>query len=129
MTDHNKERLLTGAIYAAIAFIAWLSVVWFPAHAEGPASKWGHDPDTSQWFRGLRSKQGFPCCDYADGTRIEDPDYRENDDGSFEVFARSTWTHIDKAHVVSGTNKVGYAILWWGTAAPQPYCFLPGSKG
>lgn len=30
MTDRNQERLLTGAIYAAIAFVAWLSVMWFP---------------------------------------------------------------------------------------------------
>ena len=95
----------------------------------GPPEQWGHDDATSQWFRNLRSPRGFPCCDYADGTRVEDPEYKENDDGSYEVFARGQWVHIDKENVVDGTNRVGYAILWWGKDAPKPYCFLPGARG
>lgn len=130
-----RSRPDPGALAALLLFMAFAIAVVFivlgtaRVWSAGSSEKWGHDPATSQWFRNLRSPRGFPCCDYADGTRIEDPDYMENDDGSYEVNARGGWVHIDKERVVDGTNRVGYAILWWGMGSPQPYCFLPGSRG
>ena len=124
-----KVVVLTLAIVAACAAVAcaW-HLLSSNAWAEGPASKWGHDPATSEWFRSLRSPRGFSCCDYADGTRIEAPDYHENNDGSYDVQARGQTVHIPPEKIVQGTNRVGYAILWWG-AGPEPYCFLPGARG
>lgn len=91
--------------------------------------KWGHDEETSQWFKSLRGPSGIPCCDYTDGSRIEDPgDYKENEDGSYEVFAHDKWNHISKDYVLEGSNKVGYAILWWPPMMDHPICFLPGTK-
>jgi hypothetical protein len=113
----------------AFVVMVALAAMSAPGFAAGPSEKWGHDPDTSEWFKSLKNPQGFPCCDYTDGTRIEDPDYRENDDGSYEVFAHAQWVHVDKEKIVTGTNRVGYAILWWSNAAPLPYCFLPGARG
>ena len=115
------------AIVVGIALVVAAAPHLSPA--AGSSERWGHDPETSQWFRGLRSSRGFPCCDYADGTRIEDPDYRENEDGSYDVQARGQVIHIPPEKIVQGTNRVGYAILWWGTSAPEPYCFLPGARG
>lgn len=125
--------IIAGIIAATVVpfLTAAIAVLWFMGRspAAGPPDKWGHDPETSQWFRGLKNPIGTPCCDYADGSRIEDPDYRENDDGSYDVFARGAWVNIDRQHIVTGTNRIGYAILWWGLAAEKPYCFMPGSRG
>ena len=100
----------------------------------GPASavdngQWGHDPATSEWFKSLHNPNGLPCCDYTDGTRIEDPaSWRDNKDGSYEVFARDQWVHVPKEKVVTAINRVGYAILWWAPGVAGPYCFLPGTR-
>lgn len=104
------------------------------ALAAGPPSKWGHDEDTQQWFRGLKNPLGTPCCDYADGSRVEDVDWRgPNEDGSYDVKWGNLWIHVNKDHIVQGNNKVGYAILW-RSPAMEPneqgsgvYCFLPGT--
>lgn len=85
------------------------------------------DPATRDWFRSLRSPSGIPCCDFADGSRIEDPDYKENEDGSYEVFIRGQWIHVDRNHVLIGINRVGYAV-YWGVPGIT-YCFMPGAGG
>lgn len=87
------------------------------------------DPKVRDWFRSLRSPSGFSCCDFADGNRIEAPDYKENDDGTYEVFARGRWVHIPKDRIVQATNMIGYAVLWWGPGLDVPYCFMPGARG
>lgn len=91
--------------------------------------QWGHDESTSLWFKSLRDNHGVSCCDYADGTRIEDPgNYRENDDHSFDIDLGSETIHVPPEKVLKGSNRVGYAILWrlsTGTIT----CFLPGGKG
>lgn len=114
---------------STILALLTLSILTLSANAAG--DNWGHDPDTSAWFKALKSPKGMPCCDYADGNRVEDPDYIENPDGSYEVNVPSHggWKHVDKDRVVDGTNRVGYAIIWWSKYAPDPYCFLPGARG
>ncbi len=117
-------------VIIAVAIAMLLLVLGMRAHAAGDAQKWGHDSETSDWFRNLHNPGGFPCCDYADGNRIEDPDYSENEDGSYEVnVAGRGSVHVPKEKVVTATNRVGYAIIWWNPSAPDPYCFLPGARG
>lgn len=90
--------------------------------------QWGHDEETSQWFKSLKNEKGMPCCDYVDGFRIEDPgDYRRNDDGSYEVTIGKDTIHVTPDKVLKGTNRVGYAIIWRSPANGSVYCFLPGS--
>lgn len=93
------------------------------------SEKWGHDAATSQWFKSLRAPTGIPCCDYADGVRLEDPEWRESQDGTYSVFAKGKWWAIDKDHIVTAPNRVGYAILWWPEHWDHPSCFLPGARG
>jgi hypothetical protein len=90
--------------------------------------KWGHDAATSEWFRSLKNSRGESCCDYADGVRLEAPEWRQLEDHSFEVFAREKWNKIPPNRVLKGTNRVGYAILWWPRAWDNPTCFLPGAE-
>ena len=102
---------------ASLAFI-----LAFPAIA----ADWGHDDATSTWFRSLHDSRGFPCCDYVDGTRVEDPDdYTRNEDGSYDVRVAGDVIHVPEFKVLQGSNRVGYAILWHHGA--NAYCFLPGS--
>jgi hypothetical protein len=104
------------------------------AFAAGPASKWGHDEETQQWFKSLKNPIGTPCCDYVDGHRLEDVDWRgPNPDGSYDVNNGRHWINVDKDHIVKGRNIVGYAILWENPTLsdnpdyPGVYCFLPGT--
>lgn len=86
---------------------------------------------TTDWFKHLRNfETNIPCCDYADGMRLEDPDYRENPDGSYEVFIRNEWRHVDKSQVINPVPRfVDYAIIWWADGIDHPYCFMPGTRG
>lgn len=99
------------------------------AFSKGDRGQWGHDAATSEWFKSLRAPNGIPCCDYADGVRLEDPEWRENPDGSYSVFAKGEWRMIDKDHVITTSNRVGYAILWWPEHWDHPSCFMPGARG
>ena len=107
--------------------LAMCSCVIPRAHAFD-SSKWGHDAATSEWFLSLKDSSGQSCCDYADGVRLEAPEWRRLEDNSFEVFARGKWIKILPGRVLNGTNKVGYAILWWPKAWDNPSCFLPGAE-
>lgn len=131
MPEWLKALLLSVAIILGIAFIVFMTELMWPAHAAGPPSKWGHDEETSAWFRSLQSPSGFPCCDYSDGNRIEDPgDYRENEDGSYDVkyAPPDKWVHVPKERIVTIPNKVGYAILWMRPGATEAFCFMPGNR-
>jgi hypothetical protein len=123
-----KRLFVEGTISLMSAFsLAMYSCVIPRAHAFD-SSKWGHDAATSEWFRSLKNSRGESCCDYADGVRLEDPEWRELEDHSFEVFAREKWNRVPANRVLKGTNKVGYAILWWPKAYDTPTCFLPGAQ-
>jgi hypothetical protein len=113
------------SVFAVIIFIVFLA----PLAYGRDNGQWGHDPATSQWFKSLKNGNGTPCCDYADGTRIEAPDYKENVDGSYEVNSDGVWHHIDQSRVVRpAERKVSYAILWRMPSEPRTiWCFLPGS--
>ena len=113
-----------------LALILLHFLVWSPAAALAfDSEKWGADAATRQWFKSLRNGNGLSCCDYVDGVRIDDPDWRELTDGGAEVFAKGTWHVIPPEKVLKGTNRVGYPILWWPEHWPEPSCFLPGAKG
>lgn len=112
---------------ARAALVAALMIP--PAAFAFDSDKWGHDAATRDWFRSLHSSGGTSCCDYTDGVRIEAPDWHENDDGTYSVFAKGEWRRIEKTQVVLGRNRVGYAILWWPENWDAPSCFMPGARG
>jgi hypothetical protein len=114
----------------SLARAALVAAVLIPASAFAiDRGQWGHDPATAAWFKSLHNDRGTSCCDYVDGAHIEDPDWREIEGGRFEVFARGEWQTIDPDRVIKGTNRLGFAILWWPENWPAPTCFLPGSGG
>jgi hypothetical protein len=89
--------------------------------------KWGHDAATSEWFRSLKNSRGESCCDYADGVRLEAPEWRELEDHSFEVFAREKWNKIPPNRVLKGTNRVDMPSFG-GEGLGQPNVLFAGSR-
>lgn len=133
MTDRNQERLLTGAIYAAIAFVAWLSVMWFPARAFDNGQYEGVDPQIRSWFNGVKSKNGVPCCSMADGHRT---DFKVDERGIYFVPIENEWIRVPpEAVITSQGNPNDAAIVWYVKQGAAPLsglkdtyyvrCFVP----
>lgn len=112
------------------------------ALALGPASardlgQWSHiDPKIRACFHDLRSPEGGFCCDGADGVKIEDPDWHDNQDGTYSVTLDGVAQRIDVGHVTNaGTCGARYAIAWtyieWDGDKPKHKvrCFSPGTRG
>jgi hypothetical protein len=87
------------------------------------------DAQTRAWFKSLTNIKGEVCCDVADGHRIEDPDWKVESAG-YAVRVSRTWSPVDPAQVVKGTNRLGYAIVWlWPVGSSKIRCFMPGTTG
>lgn len=140
MTDRNQERLLTGAIYAAVAVVAWLSVMWFPAHAawDRVAGEWEPyrlNEGQMNWFGSVKSKQGVPCCSIADGHPTE---MQRREDGIYipdPMHKTGPWLLVPKeAMTVPPNNPVGVATVWYVIQISQTdreihiRCFVPESE-
>jgi hypothetical protein len=82
-------------------------------------------PDIRAWFKSVRSKNGIPCCDIADGHRT-DFDMRE---GKYWVPINGTWIQVpDHAVVDNYGNPTGDAVVWYTEFRDTVYirCFVPG---
>jgi hypothetical protein len=130
LTDRNQERLLTGAIIAAVTLVSWLSVIWFPAHAIDNGQWEGVDPQIRSWFNSVKSKNGVPCCSMADG---HPTDFKVDEVGIYFVPIEGEWTRVPpEAVITSQGNPNDTAIVWWvrqGQSNGQPHyhvrCFVP----
>ena len=140
MNDRSKERLFIGAIYAAVAFVAWLSVMWFPAHAKWDrvAGEWEQyrlNEGQMNWFGSVKSKQGVACCNIADGHPTE---MQRREDGVYipdPMHTDGPWLLVPKeAMTVQGTNPVGVAVVWYVIQITQDdrnihiRCFVPEAE-
>lgn len=98
--------------------------------------QWGDVPDhVRSWFKSVRSPNGVPCCDIADGHRT-DYDIRA---GGYWIpnpggYA-GEWMQVPpEAVVYNAGNPIGEAIVWYvlqgtgsdGKAAVYIRCFVPG---
>lgn len=83
------------------------------------------NPELHEWFDGIKSPRGVPCCSTSDGVKLEDPDWRIEEDGSYSVRLEGKWTPIPPDAVVTIPNRVGYAVVWIFNG--QLLCFMPGS--
>jgi hypothetical protein len=95
--------------------------------------QWANQPaDIREWFNGLHSQGHGPCCSFADGLSIEDPDWRITTAGTYQVYYQQKWRDVPPDAVVKGANRVGHAVLWpvqfGGGAVITIRCFLPGSE-
>lgn len=80
------------------------------------------------WFDGLASGKG-PCCSFADGLTIRDPDW-DSQDGHYRVMLNGEWQIVPDDALVTEPNKFGPAVVWPymdSTGRMLIRCFLPGA--
>lgn len=91
-------------------------------------------PDLDQWFNGLTSKNGSPCCSTVDGTEVRDIDWDttvENGQSHYRVRVGGQWITVADHQVVTTPNKYGGPVVWiyHSDGKPQVRCFMPGAGG
>jgi hypothetical protein len=81
----------------------------------------GHidDPNHS-WFEHQRDSAGQPCCEIADGHRVDDTD------GHYQVRLDGKWIAVPDSAVINPRDRpIDYAVVWiWNS---RILCFMPGS--
>ena len=77
---------------------------------------------------------GVPCCDIADGQKVEDVDWDTSRDAKGNVHYRvrlnKEWIDVPDDAVVNEPNRFGPAVVWPysdGDGKTQVRCFLPGA--
>lgn len=111
------------------------------AHARDPDGRWASSP-LRPWFEALRSGKG-PCCSDADGTVVQDPDWRVQDKiislpGSkteirshYAVIVDGEWRDVSDDAVITEPNRLGKTMVWpiRGALGVDIRCFMPGAEG
>jgi len=84
-------------------------------------------PDSVRaWFKRQQNVHGIPCCDIADGHRVEQ-DIREN---QYWVPIDGIWVPIPEETIIYNSgNPTGSAVVWYTRYNGKTYirCFVPGA--
>ena len=111
-------RLILAAVFTCVPVFAPIL-----AHDNG---QFGNvPPEVRAWFKGVKSPNGIPCCDIADGHRT-DYDMRNN---KYWVPIDGKWMIVpDEAVVNNDGNPTGDAVVWYTLYNGTIYirCFVPG---
>lgn len=102
------------------AFIAAIALLIAPTH----------DGHNDEWLKALKNQNGHPCCDGSDAFRINDPDWKmENNKYYVKLRPGGQWLAVPEDRIVKQPNQVGYALVWPITVDGEDVvrCFLPGS--
>jgi hypothetical protein len=90
-------------------------------------------PELDGWFGGLASKNGAPCCSYADASTVVDSDWDTAVvDGKqhYRVRLDGRWIVVTDEEVVEGPNWYKRTVVWVYKDAlglMMVRCFMPGS--
>jgi hypothetical protein len=110
----------TKFIVVLLSFLVCTSVV---AHDDGQFTN--ASPAVRAWFHNVKSPSGIPCCDIADGHRMEFQMRKKR----YWVPINGTWMPVPPEAVLSNVgNPVGDAIVWYSAYGNQVVirCFVPG---
>jgi len=144
MTNAQLRRWIILA--AAALFALMLGAVFAHAHM--------HDrPDLNDFFAHLHDQSGGLCCDYTEGTTVDDPDWRTTEidkcqpsrvydaekNPGFHVCVHlfGVWWKVPDRAIVKEPNRYGPAVVWpvWGGDGDNPHqtvwfrCFMLGAEG
>src|SRR5690348_5505123 len=97
----------------ALALAGALIAVHFcaPAQARDLGQYSQVDPKTRACFTSARDAYGTNCCDTSDGSRVEDPDWGQNADGSYRVVVDGEKRPVEPSQVVQ-KPCTRYAVIW-----------------
>ena len=109
-------------------FILALCLITTPASSFDNGQWDGIDPATRNWFRGVRSPHGVPCCDIADGHRTK----WDMKDNHYWVPINGKWREVPPEAVVKNAgNPFDDAVVWYVQQGADSYhirCFVPASE-
>lgn len=141
MTDDARDFRLMLAWVAAAIFLSMavgFALLIEPAHAHWKGPTPIGSPDKA-WWNSLHANGGnVPCCDIADGQKVEDVDWDTinvaSADGQAQVRYRvrlnGQWIVVPPEAVVTEPNRFGPAVVWPYTdfqGKTQVRYFLPGA--
>jgi hypothetical protein len=105
------------AVLALLLFVHWVG----PTPIGAP---------NKSWWDSLQSEGAKqPCCDIADGQKVEDVDWDMKGD-HYRVRLNGQWITVPSSSVVTTPNRFGPAVVWpYTDASGQTVirCFLPSS--
>lgn len=130
MAVHGRQdpALFAAGLALVAGLAALLLAAMVAAHAEDRGQFGDIAPAVREWFKGVRSPHGVPCCDMADGHRT-DYDIRGE---HYWVPIEGTWVEVPPESIVfNAGNPYGQAVVWWVRQGPRPdavyiRCFVPG---
>jgi hypothetical protein len=108
-----------------IALAAMTIVVCTPVLARDYGQYEDVPENIRAWFKGVKTQNGVPCCDIADGHRT---DYDMRDD-HYWVPIDGQWTEVPPEAVLKDVgNPVGDAVVWYSVYNGKVVirCFVPG---
>lgn len=123
------ERMVTEAIVITVVLLALLCALFLglwasPAPAADNGQYQNVDPAIREWFKGVRSPSGVPCCDIADGHRAQ----FEVRGAEFYVKIENEWVPVPPEAIIKGAkNPTGDAVVWFSHYEGSPIyirCFV-----
>jgi len=74
----------------------------------------GHiDDPNHDWFEHQRNSAGKPCCEIADGHRVDDADWKSDGAGHYQVRLEGKWIPVPDAAVINPHDRpIDYAVVW-----------------
>lgn len=119
----------------ALLFAACLLLVAVPAPplaARDTGQYAQTDPRLQDWFRSRKDNFGVSCCDTADGTRVDDPDWECTDQDHCRVkLDDGNWYDVPERALLRDQAGPGFAIVWRILDPVTGWfirCFQPGSR-
>ena len=131
----TKMRTLVIAVMTGALVVPALAHWTGPTPSNSPSTGVRPDaaPDKAWWDSLQAPGDGVPCCDIADGQKVEDVDWdtQRGPRGNlhYRVRLNGQWIVVPDGAVVSMPNRFGPAVVW-------PYrdgdrtkirCFMPGA--
>jgi hypothetical protein len=111
-------RIVTRVIWIGAAVVAGAALLVILLHSLAHAhddGRYANDP-LHPWFGTLHSQTGIPCCDTADGEKVEDVDWDTRRDAAGKVHYRvrllGAWNNVPDEAVIKQPNLAGVAIVW-----------------
>lgn len=114
-----------------ILVLAYCLCLCLPAHAIDNGQWNDVDPATRSWFKSVKSPNGVPCCDIADGHKTA---FKVDAEGNYYVPINfenkdDPWVPVPPTSVVyDAGNPYEEAIVWYVMQGPGQYyirCFVP----
>lgn len=110
------RALIAAAILAALLFIA---LIFWTSHSNADwakvAAEWQDaSPTDRQWFKGVRSPHGVPCCDVADGHRTTFEWRQDDAGGHFWVPIEGEMRMVPTESIVwNAGNPFDTSVVWY----------------